>query len=298
MILMTTLLNFLALATAFGAMPELDLKLGKALEKCKASPQKQHVWIFKQWHLGPSINTRFSTSPQTYPQGENQAAIFEQLSRWIEAGALQSVYAEGCANSEITESFKPAFNGWTVADLKRESKNDDYSKVVSSIPMKIEAKYGDRIKTVCIDNDELLKKHAIAFSDARGTSGFLSRIDEHKGNPKKAKIYIEGAQEVFKWKGKISPEDAIKRLKQQLKADLSKIEKAGDTRSDAIAKNVVLNERKTIDTHQSALIVGGSHTTEVMTELEKQGIGCTVVEPTGYSNDDARLMESLKSLVK
>ena len=42
---------------------------------------------------------------------------------------------------------------------------------------------------------------------------------------------------------------------------------------------------------------GGMHAAGLVRELERLGLGCTVIEPTGYRDDEAALLAELEAAV-
>jgi len=127
----------------------LDSSLGKSVSQCHSSSDKaKKVWIFKQWHLAPSVDTHSRGSQ--LPQQENQRAIFQQIEKWVEKGDVTTVYSEGCAG-ELGESFSKKFNGWTLKDLSAAAKDKDFDDIVTLIPMKVKAKFQDKVHVHCAD---------------------------------------------------------------------------------------------------------------------------------------------------
>jgi hypothetical protein len=126
------------------------------------------VYFFKQWHLGPGVNTR--TSKGSHPQEKNLESIYLQLEEWIRAKKLSELIAEGCSGT-LDEKTHFRVNGWTVKDLMAETASPSFQRIATSVPMKLEAKFGESVLTVCGDSDELVKEQLLAFSDARGDAG-------------------------------------------------------------------------------------------------------------------------------
>ncbi len=274
---------------ALGA--DLSPKHGKIVGRCKKSPSSsRHVWIFKQWHLAPGVNSRTS-NPPAQPQEANQTAIYLQLEEWIKRGQIQEIFAEGCWEPLLADS-RLAINGWSLKELRQASKQSDYSRILSSVPLKLEAKFGDRIQTVCADTEKAIHTGLSALSDARGALGFYSRLKEHKNSPEKAKTYLEGVIELYRLPKTITAEEALPRLKKELETSVDAALTAIETRSKNAAEKIRLSKAKA-----SAVVFGGSHGDSLMNTLEAAGINCTLVEPVGYNNDEAQLLVKLQSAI-
>jgi hypothetical protein len=284
------LLIFVALTAHAEDGASVNPGLGKVVAECKSPNATSHVWIFKQWHLSPGVDTK-NSKQQSYGQSKNQIAIYNQLNSWISSGKINTVFAEGCSG-QMSAGFRDKFNGWSFADLKTASKKDGYEKIVSHVPLKLEAKYGDKLNTVCADDAALVKEHNLAFSDARGTSGFYTRLIEFKNDRDRVKNYLDGTVELFKLPKSTTPDQAIAFLHGELKKCVEKINETGTRRSKKMAE--IIAKSKTKD---AAFVVGGIHTTELVSSLESAGIGCTVVEPYGYVDDAEKLVANLNALL-
>ena len=178
---------FLALLCLMNAsfsetLPQLKINshLAQVTSSCKKlkTPAK-NVYFFKQWHLEPGLDSKKKPGP--YPQSRNLESIFLQLDSWIKRGQIKTVIAEGCAGTiDHASSFR--VNGWTVADLESEKSKSEFQKIATSVPLKLEAKYGTTLITSCGDTEELVKQQLRAFSDARGEAGYLSRLIQYKSD--------------------------------------------------------------------------------------------------------------------
>jgi hypothetical protein len=287
------------LSNASALEPGLRASLGKAVSRCKSAPRgAAHVWIFKQWHVEPAVDTRDRAKAKSLPQAANQTAAFRQLDAWVRSGTLKHVVAEGCSG-ELTRDSKIRFNGWSVRDLEAEASKagpsgspNSYDEIVASIPEKLEAKHGDRVKTLCGDDEALIKEHLRVFSDLRGTYGFLSRLLQYRDDPARAKTYVDGVIELYHLPRTTTPDRAIARLKTELKEAMNRLRSVLDRRN---AK--VVSVARASGARQVAVVFGGVHAPGLVKLLEAQGIGCTVVEPAGYNNDEAALLEQLEAAV-
>lgn len=294
------LISFIALALfspLVSAASDLapDPKLGRIVAQCKppASATAKHVWIFKQWHLAPSVNTKAPPSQaQPIPQEKNQTAIYRQLDQWIEKDQIREIYAEGCSG-ELTEASDFSFNGWTFDDLKQKAAETSYAEIVTHIPLKLEAKFGSKLRTRCGDDLALLKSNDLAFSDARGTLGFLTRISQYKNDPVRVKTYLEGAIELYRLPKSATPEKAIARLKSALKSAIGRIKESVEKRNATLIKAI-----RSSDETKVAVVFGGIHANGIVKQLEAAGIGCSVVSPVGYEDDESKLLEQLETSIR
>ena len=259
----------------------VDPSFGKISEECGVRNAKKHVWIFKQWHLAPSINTHVENANP--PQRENQRAIFQQLENWVDKKSIDTVYAEGCTG-EITENFSKAYNGWTYKNLADQANDKDYDEIVTLIPLKLKAKYNDKLKVLCGDDESVIQKQNESLSDARGTVGFLTRIEQLRNDPVRVKIYVEKAAEMDRLPKGSSIDKVLKKLNEDLKDEIGKVQGGIDQRNESFVKNLVQN-----DASESVLVVGGLHAKGLVDLLKKKGIDCTVVEPKGYRTEDEKL---------
>jgi hypothetical protein len=279
----------------------LDPKLGHVTEACQVASGgavggAKHVWIFKQWHLSPGVDTHDPNKSTKLAQRENQTAIYRQLDQWIKSHALSTVIAEGCTG-ELTQGSPLKINGWNVGELKRESSGAHYDELLSSVPLKLEAKYGDAIKTLCGDDDELIRANGLAFSDARGTVGFLSRLEQYKNDPERARTYLEGVVGLYKMPADTTIPQALARLRLELGQAVMRARQAIDQRNERAVAAI-----QTATGPEVAVVFGGMHAAGIKKLLEKGKISCTVVEPVGYpssgsANDEAAMLERLEQLV-
>lgn len=278
--------------------PSVDPRFGKIVGKCKIdktlSSKHPHVWIIKQWHLASSVNTKNQNEKKTFPQAENQLSIYRQLDTWIGKKEIEAIVAEGCSG-ELTQETKLVFNGWSATDLKNALKDATYDSILSSIPLKLEVKYGNDLKTFCGDDEKLVRENLLAFSDARGIVGFLTRLTEHKDKPDRAKIYLDGVIEMYKMNKATTIQQAISRLTKELRASVvrikASIEKRNMNATDAI-KTI-----KAIPGSNIAIVFGGIHAAGLVAQLEQSGFGCSVVEPVGYADDENQMMKKLDELL-
>ena len=267
----------------------LDPALGKEVAACAGAPASaKKVWIFKQWHLPPGTDSKAVTKP--LPQQPNQTAIYRQLERWVTDGQMRTILAEGC-EGEIDDKFAKVFNGWSMTDLKAKSKTDTFAEITSHVPMKIEAKFADKVKTLCGDNETMIKQQNLLLSDLRGTVGFLTRLQDQ--DSKKADSYLIPAIEVFKFPAATSRSKAVQLLNQLLGERIGLLLKAIDERSMLFAQAI---EKAPAD--KMALVIGGLHADALRKMLEERKLACSVVEPAGYAQDEEKLVADLQKYWK
>jgi hypothetical protein len=243
------------------------------------------VWIFKQWHLSPGVDTKTS-APTGLPQEKNQVAIYRQLEKWISEARLSNLVAEGCSGA-MAEGFAAKFNGWTLAELKKRAQDAEYVQILAPIPMKLEAKFGEKLNTVCGDDEKLIQAQSLALSNLRGLMGYLTRIEEFKAKPERAKAYLDGAREVLKLKAGASIEEVTKSLKAELKSEFAKIQSITASRNEKFAQTAIAVRGKGVDI---AIVVGGLHADGIRKILGEKGLGCRVIEPSGYRPDDEEMV--------
>jgi hypothetical protein len=291
--LILSLIVALGSGSVFASLaPDLDSQFGKVSARCAASDGKPRVWIFKQWHANAALDTHDRAKGKDLPQAANQAAIFRQLDRWVSAGKIGTVVAEGCAG-ELTRESQTRFNGWNAHELESESGKSGYAdEIVSSVPLKLEARYGGRVRTLCGDTDALIRENLLAFSDARGIVGFLTRLEQHKNDPVRAKTYLDGVIELYKLPADTSLQQSVVRLNTELRKAVARIHAAIDKRNES-AMRAILDS----GAQQIAVVYGGMHAAGLKALLEKRGAACEVVEPAGYQNDEGALLEQLDAWI-
>jgi hypothetical protein len=281
MIILILFVSFTGFAR--GANPSksvVDPSLGVIVEECEVKDAKRHVWIFKQWHLAPSVNTHIENANP--PQRENQRAIFQQVEKWVDKSDITTIYAEGCSG-EITEHFPKTFNGWDFKTLEDRAKDKNFDEIVTLIPLKLKAKYHDKVKVQCADDESVIQKQNESLSDARGTVGFLTRIEQLKGNPQRVKIYVEKAAEMDHLPKGSSMDRVVKKLNEDLKTEVGLVQLGIDKRNESFAKSIAQGSS------ESVLVVGGLHAKGLVELLKKKEIDCTVIEPKGYRSEDEKI---------
>ena len=238
----------------------------------------------KQWHLPPSEVT-YPKPKRPIPQEQNQTALYKILSQWVSKGQVHTIVAEGCEGA-ITPQFEDKFNGWGFPELSKVSSRSDYSEIVSHVPLKLKARFKDKIAVICGDNKELINSQNMAFSDARGTIGFLKRLIEHEKSPDRAKPYLDAATQQLGIPATTPLPEVTNQLKKRLEKILGQIKTLGEQRNQILLKSISATKDKDV-----ALVVGGAHATDLKLSLEKQGLGCQVVEPSGYLDGPNALLD-------
>jgi hypothetical protein len=278
----------------------LDPMLAKSVGSCKAAKPSAHVWFFKQWHLGPKLDTTDIKKSLSLPQEENQKAIFDQLDSWISSGKLKTIIAEGCSSGEMTEATQLKFNGWDISGLKAESAKPEYDSILTSVPLKLEAKYGSKIHIICGDDEELAKKNALAFSDARGEVGYLTRLEQYKNDPTKVAGYLEDVVKLYHLPADATVTQGISKLRNELKTSIDQVQHFIQKRNEHLVEVAAKVAQSKSPSDDIAIVFGGAHAEGVKTLLEGKQLNCEIAEPTGYPTDDrdeAKMVRRLNELL-
>lgn len=255
-----------------------------------AKPIDKSVMVVKQWHLAPTTITK--GFKEKYPQEKNQTAIYKAISDMVKKGQIDLLVAEGC-EGEIDENFNTAFNGWTLEDLAKQSQTKGYDKIISHVPLKIEARWGKKISTICGDDEKLIQEGNLHLSNLRGWVGYLSRLSDSSLSEERIKPYAEAAADVLKM-----PKDSpIPELKKE-------IQKRTETEIDLFSKTLKdrnANFVKTLQSHEfksATIVIGGLHADDLRNELEQAGFSCDIYEPPGYSRADESLIQEFQRNLK
>lgn len=263
------------------------------VESCKtpagddaAKDSRKKVMVLKQWHLAPTTSTK--GFKEKYPQEKNQTAIYKVLEEGVKRGELQLIVSEGC-EGEINSEFKTPFNGWDYDSLKAQCFQKNYDKILTLVPLKIEAKYGDKIPTFCGDNEKLIQEGNLRLSNLRGWSGFFTRINEVKGDPEKIRSYAESAADLLKLPKDTPTDKIIAEIKTRIKVELEGFNKSLADRNDDFVKTLSNH-----DFSRAAIVVGGLHAEDLKEKLEKAGMACDIYEPPGYQREDESLIRAFE----
>ena len=283
-------LSFVFVASVLSFNPQLMKKIGACATV--SDGKAQTVYLVKQWHLPPSITAKLKRI-EPFPQEKNQTQIYGQLAEWIKASSLDTAIAEGC-EGEIDDNFKPAFQGWSYADLKQHAHDPDFNKILSHVVVKLKARYPSELHAACGDKLSEIKNAELALSDARADVGYLSRIEEHKNDPVKLKPYLDGAIEAYHLKAGTTVRDAEDSLVIDLRKSLKSFEDSTHERDlSFVQKITAIHSAK-----PTVLVVGGLHATDLKTILESQKMNCEILEPLAYQNDEEALNQKLKALIR
>ncbi|OQW49280.1 MAG: hypothetical protein A4S09_12250 [Proteobacteria bacterium SG_bin7] len=241
------------------------------------------VTIIKQWHLSPGVKTIDVEASKKLPQFTNQKNIYLKLAKMLDEKPV-TIVSEGCSQ----EISKEAHYGWSIENLSKKKASADYSDILAFTPVKLKVKYGEKAKIVCADDEVLMKKNLLAFSDLRAFSGFYTRLKQFKDTDKASYKRYEAA--LFdKEKEKIGKVDALKFAREKALNALAEIENYIENRNKKFVEGV----KKTLS-ENPVLIVGGLHAKGLVTLFEKENIKFSVIVPEGYNEADEKLLESLK----
>lgn len=256
---------------------------------CEAPEGAKKVLLIKQWHLAPTTITK--SFKEKYPQERNQTAIYKQLNEEVKGGRLDLIVAEGCSG-EINEDFKVSFNGWDLESLRGQAQTRGYEKIVTHVPLKLEARHGDKLLTICGDDEALIQEGNMRMSNLRGWVGFRSRLSE-TGDPEKVKLYAETAASLLK-EPKETPVDQLQtKIKEKVKEELDLFAKSLTARNEHFVKALEGREFK-----QAAIVIGGLHANDLKNKLQVAGFACDVLEPPGYNREDENLIQDFEKAMK
>ena len=245
------------------------------------------VVVIPQWHLSAQTNTRISSA--NLPQSENQRAIYRQLSDWSESGAIKTVIVEGC-EGEITDGFQERFNGWTLPELQQLTA-EALDGAMTHVGLKLKAKLGNKVKVVCGDSNELIKRHQLILSDLRGFVGFKIRIEEFSSDVKKRADYVATVRELMKMPTTSDDVDVLQELDQRL-------------RNKLVEFNTVLLERNAsfvaaskAATPPEAVVIGAIHVDDLLKQLSEAKLKAVTLTPKGLKGDEAQLLGDIQALL-
>lgn len=248
------------------------------------------IMVFKQWHLAPTTVTK--GFKEKYQQEKNQTAIYKTLNELVKKKQVEVIVGEGC-EGEIDGTFKTAFNGWKIEDLEKQAQTKGFAKIVAHVPMKVEARWGDKIVTLCGDDEKLIKQSQLHLSNLRGWMGFWTRLSEPKPDEEKLKLYSDAAADLLKVPKDTPIEELKKTINQRSLDELALFEQSLSDRNAAFVKAVQSREFKT-----AAIVIGGLHANDLKLKLEQAGLACDVFEPPGYSRQDENLILEFATSLK
>lgn len=258
---------------------------------CKTAPKDAPiVMIVKQWHLAPRTITK--GFKEKYPQEKNQSSIYIALADRIKHKRLDLLLAEGC-EGEINDEFTTAFNGWDISALKKQAQTRAFERILSHVPMKLEARFGDKIRTLCGDDNQLIQEGLVRLSNMRGWAGFYNRLTEVTDDPERQKLFAESAARVLKVDLEMPIAELVPKIKEKLAEELEGFGKTLTARNDRFIKTLQTETFKS-----AAIVIGGLHVEDLKAKVEEAGFRCEVMEPRGYSRDDENVIREFERAIK
>jgi hypothetical protein len=280
------LIWFLSILLTFAsARPNLS-KVGS----CTAEKDAKKVMLIKQWHLPPTTITK--SFKEKYPHEKNQTAIYNSLNDLVKKKKLQVVVGEGC-EGEIGPEFKTAFNGWDLESLRKQAQTKAYPRIVAHVPLKLEARHGEKLLTLCGDNEKQIQEGNLRISNLRGWAGFWSRLSEHKPDSDKFKLYAEAAADLLKIPKDTPPAELQEKIKVKIKEELDAFQKSLNERNTSFVKALEGREFQT-----AAIVIGGLHAPDLKEKLQAAGFACDVMEPFGYIQEEEKLIKEFEKALK
>ncbi len=278
------------LVSIFVAIASARSNLNK-VSSCTGVPKDaKRVMIVKQWHLPPTTTTK--SFKEKYPHERNQTAIYQALNELVKKKKVQLVVGEGC-QGEINSEFKTAFNGWDYEALKKQSQTRGYPRILSHVPLKLEARHGDKLLTLCGDDEKQVQEGNLRISNLRGWLGFWSRLKEHKGDADKLKLYSEAAADLLKVPKDTSQEELQAKIKDRIKDELEQFRKSLNLRNDSFVKALEGHDYRI-----AAIVIGGLHANDLKEKIQAAGLNCDVFEPAGYLREEEKLIQEFEKALQ
>lgn len=257
------------------------------------------LWVFEQWHFAPGLDTH---GQKELPQQENQTAIYRQLEKWISempASEQALIFAEGC-EGEIDEHSSTRFNGWNLQELKGKS-SGELAMIPTHVPLRLESRFSEHVRTLCVDDSKQVRAGLLAFSDARGVIGFMDRIQRFAQDPRRVGPYLQDVRRLYHLPESTNSVQVLRRLKQELAAIVERIELSIRERNAhmvrVIQKAIVDDQKRKNQAPFAALVIGGAHLNDLVRKLDEAGLSCRVIRPKGYRDDSEVLLSQLKQAV-
>lgn len=245
------------------------------------------VTLIKQWHLLSSQITTNIEESSTLPQARNQLDIYKKLKAFNKNNDDALILYEGC-EGPIDNSFTQEFNGWNFPRLQKFlKKTSEYERILTHLGLKLEVEFGPKLENECADDMQLIKLHQLAFSDLKAFLGYLQRLEQHRGDFEKAKLYADamlGESTVV-----IDPYlYALGRAR----SSLSQIKYYLHARNSSFLKKIIPNSKRNI-----AVVIGGLHIEDFKKQLKENAIEYTVYTPKGYPEKDDELLREFESIL-
>lgn len=251
----------------------------------------QKIYVLKQWHLPPKVDTTEIATAIKLVQYKNQKDLYQKVSALIEKSSVKVLLSEGCEKVEIDKSFTTKFNGWDYAQLEKTKNKKSYVDILTLLPLKVEAVYTDKVKTLCVDNDELIHKSQLALSDIRAYVGYASRLEEFR--QKKDQVSFDRyAKSVLTPEQIAKKVDALKVAKEMALIAVEEFEEINKSREEKFVENIVALKMNPKDS--VALIIGGVHAENLSNDLKKLKWIVEMYTPSGYVDNDKGLLEEVK----
>jgi hypothetical protein len=255
----------------------------KTEDKSPTLEPNKTVLLIKQWHLPPTTITK--GFKERYPHETNQSAIYRYLNERVRTHYVDMIVGEGC-QGEIDENFAVKFNGWDLESLRKISQQKNFDRVLTHIPLKIEARHQDGIRTFCADDESLIQEGNLRLSNLKGWLGYLSRLSDDQADKDKLALYSESASNLLKIEKEIAIPDLLKLIREKMREELNAFKKSIEERNQVVVKT--LNEQSFT---RAALVIGGLHAKDLQNKLELAGFDCEVLEPPGYGEEDEKLFQ-------
>jgi hypothetical protein len=252
---------------------------------CFFQDKRPVIFLIKQWHPTANVVATDLKQNDNIPQAKNQIAIYSFLNQKVQNSKIDQIVVEGC-EGEVNENFTPAFYGWDYKKLQGflSQNSEQYQEVISHIGLKLEVFFKEKLLTICGDNLELVKKHSLAFSDARAFLGYWQRLQEfkEKGNTKSFETYKLALLKDTK------TDDPIHYAKLELTEAIKSIEHFSELRNQKFFEVISKLQGKV------GVVIGGDHALGLKKLLEKKGYDAQIVELEGYPVGSDNLIDELK----
>jgi hypothetical protein len=247
------------------------------------------VILIPQWHLGPNTNTTLmnQSSENSVPQAENQNAIFDELSDWIDRSWVKKIVLEGCEGASL-ESNRPSFNGWNLAALKA---GRAYERSITHVGLRLLAKYETRAPIDCGDDLELIKKNQLALSDVRGLLGFKLRVEQVDLKPEDRTRYMATIKKLLKLQPGVSEKEVSNALDKDLRRAVQEFERLIALRNDKMIAALLKGDGR------RAVVVGAIHVKDLKAKLVAEKLDVVVWRPKGLNPEDEDFMSTVKSKI-
>lgn len=273
---------------ATGFKSGVDARYGRIVQKTEGVQESTpEIYIFKQWHLPPNVQTTAMDSRQPIPQERNQESIYQQLRSWIKSGGVDLIVAEGCEGSGIKSPSRP-WNGWTRDLLRKWVGKSEYARILTHVPLKLDVEFGEKAHVICGDSDELIKQSSLVLSDIRGAMGFLEKISVYPVDRAKALAYLKTMKTLYGQSSDMTWSRAVQFLNAEIRTKMGQFKDLVEARNQkAIA------QLKGYKFHRAAIVFGGIHAKGLYSAAVKAGYRVGIFEPEGYSKEENGLLEEM-----